>query len=153
MQLSPMTDIADYFSCCCLQRSERKYREPRSTDKTSSSLVHSLTHHYKDCYADLRPEFSCFLYMKSVIITISFQLEYYFSFFFSLLFDGSDLNHLQADGKEKWNYCFHQKILQLSGCVWHKPDGWKQRQDTLSRLDIREHKNSSWPALTWRTWG
>jgi len=48
---------------------------------------------------------------------------------------------------------FTKKILQLSGCVWHKPDGWKQRQDTLSRLDIRKRKNSSWPALTWRTWG
>lgn len=92
-----------------LQRSERQYREPRSTEKTSSSPVYSLIHHNKDSCANLRPEISHFLYMKSVIIVISFQLEYYFSFFFSLLFDGSDLNHLQADGKEKWNYCFHQK--------------------------------------------
>lgn len=65
-----------------LQRSERQYREPRSTEKTSSSPVYSLIHHNKDSCANLRPEISHFLYMKSVIIVISFQLEYYFSFFF-----------------------------------------------------------------------
>lgn len=69
-----------------LQRSERKYREPRSTDKTSSSPVQSLIHHYKDPYSNLRPEIPCFLYMKSVITVISFQLEYYFSFYFFFFF-------------------------------------------------------------------
>lgn len=69
-----------------LQRSERKYREPRSTDKTSSSPVPSLIHHYKDSYANLRPEISYFRYVKSVIIIISFQLEYYFSFFVVFFF-------------------------------------------------------------------
>lgn len=84
MQLSSMTDAADYFSCCCLLVCRGLKAGIENSDKLIKPpvLLCSLIHHYKDSRASLRPEISYFLYMKSVMIVISFQLEYYFSFFF-----------------------------------------------------------------------